>query len=297
VNAFCAACATGFTGLPTAPTDPRFRQVTNVSSSAVSNYNGFTASVQRKFSQIQLQLNYTWSHALDEVSNGGVNPFSNDSTLAQIDPNCLRCLNYSNADYDVRHAITANYMWDPGFKFSNGFLNNTIGGWTIGGTVFWHTGTPWSAFVGNASSAYFGNFTGGFLTATQLNNTPIVSDCSNPTRPCADATAFSTSANPADPGAAFGNTRRNAFRGPGFFDTDMQLMKNFKLTERWRFAVGATAFNLFNHPNFANPVGDITSANFGTIQSTVTPPTTPIGAFLPADVSGRIIQLQARITF
>jgi Carboxypeptidase regulatory-like domain len=302
-NAFCrpGGCAASNTVIPAAPADPRFRQVTNLSSSAVSNYNGFTASLQRKFSQVQFQFNYTWSHAIDEVSNGGVNPFSNDSQIGQIDPTSLRRLNYSNADYDARHAVTMNYMWDPGFKFNNGFLDNTLGGWTVGGTIFWHTGLPYSAYYGNAATSFIGNFPtvagGGVLTPSFLGGN--IPSCERPTRSCLDPTQFAVNAGGGviDPGATVGNVRRNAFRGPGFFDTDLQLMKNFKLTERWRFGVGATAFNLFNHPNFANPVGDLSSPNFGTIQATVTPPTTPIGAFLPADVSGRIIQLQARITF
>jgi hypothetical protein len=45
-------------------------------------------------------------------------------------PNCLRCSNYSNADSDSRHNLTANYVWDLPFKSSNKFLNETIGGWT-----------------------------------------------------------------------------------------------------------------------------------------------------------------------
>jgi hypothetical protein len=77
------------------------------------------------------------------------------------------------------------------------------------------------------------------------------------------------------------------------------VTKNFKLTERFRLAVGANAFNVLNHPNFANPVNDVAAGpgQFGQIQSTVNPPTSPLGAFLGADASARIIQLQAKITF
>ncbi len=295
VNAYCLACAPGFTGLPAAATDPRFRNVSNVTTNAVSNYNGLTASFQRKFSQIQFQFNYTWSHALDEVSNGGVLPYfanaNQDSVLTQINPFDIR-QNYSNADYDVRHNITANYMWDPGFKFNNGVLNNIAGGWTLGGTIFWHSGYPYTVFDSNATSYFGRNFASGLLTGTFLGG--AVPNCERPDRSCLNSTEF---ANYGATGGQFGNTRRNQFRGPGFFDTDLTIMKNFKITERMRFGAGATAFNLFNHPNFANPIGDLASSNFGQIRSTVTPPTTPLGAFLPADISGRIIQLQARITF
>ena len=61
--------------------------------------------------------------------------------------------------------------------------------------------------------------------------------------------------------------------------------------------MGLNFFNVFNHPNFANPVGDISSGEFGTIQSTVVPPTSPYGAFVGSAVSGRELQIHARLTF
>jgi len=53
---------------------------------------------------------------------------------------------------------------------------------------------------------------------------------------------------------------------------------------------GANFYNVFNHPNFANPVNGISSGQFGTIQSTVVPPTSPYGKFVGSAVSGRLIQ-------
>ena len=61
---------------------------------------------------------------------------------------------------------------------------------------------------------------------------------------------------------------RNQYRGPHYFDMDLNLFKNFKVGERFNFAIGAQAFNAFNHPNFGLPnatffTGDPT---FGGIQ-------------------------------
>ena len=47
--------------------------------------------------------------------------------------------------------------------------------------------------------------------------------------------------------------RRNQYRGPHYFDMDFNLFKNFKVGERFNFAIGAQAFNVFNHPNFGLP--------------------------------------------
>src|SRR5438128_12568940 len=103
-------CPSRFPGLGLAPADPRFGTVTNLRNRAVSNYNGLTASFQRKFaSGLQVQAGYTWSHTLDEVSNGGILPYSlNDSLLIQFNPNDPHA-NYGNADYDIRHYFSGTY--------------------------------------------------------------------------------------------------------------------------------------------------------------------------------------------
>ena len=97
-----------------------------------------------------MRFNYTWSHALDDVSNGGVLPYSlGDSFLNQINPASLRRLNYSNADYDVRHNVSANYVWELPFKAS-GILNKLVSGWAMSGTFFWRSGYPYTVFDGAA---------------------------------------------------------------------------------------------------------------------------------------------------
>jgi len=60
---------------------------------------------------------------------------------------------------------------------------------------------------------------------------------------------------------------------------DFSLLKTLRLTERLHLSAGANFYNVFNHPNFANPVNDISSGQFGTIRSTVAPPTNPYGVF------------------
>jgi len=95
--------------------DPRFSGVTQVSADAVSNYNGMIVSFQRRFAgwgQGLFQVNYTFSHAFDEVSNGGLMAFTYGSALSPQDPNDLRGA-YGPAEYDVRHSLNANYVWEP----------------------------------------------------------------------------------------------------------------------------------------------------------------------------------------
>jgi len=74
-------------------------------------------------------------------------------------------------------------------------------------------------------------------------------------------------------------------------------LKNIPLTEHVSLGLGANAYNVLNHPSFANPVHDTSNGSFGQIQSTVEPPTSPYGAFVGSAVSGRLLQVQARLTF
>jgi len=98
---------------------------------------------------------------------------------------------------------------------------------------------------------------------------------------------------------AFPTQRRNQYRGPGFTDVDMSLFKTFSFRERMKFGIGATAFNVFNHPNFFLPnstfvAGDTT---FGQISSMTNSPTSPYGAFFGFDSSVRVVQLSAKFEF
>jgi Carboxypeptidase regulatory-like domain/TonB-dependent Receptor Plug Domain/TonB dependent receptor len=296
VNAFNNP-ATGVSApeLPNAPPDLRVANVQNLYNGAVSNYNGFTASIsQRAMAGLSFQANYTWSHAIDEVSNGGINPFSlNDSLLGQINPFNLR-QNYGSADYDVRHNFTASYVWQVPFKFGNTALNEALGGWTISGTFFAHSAYPYTvqdfgALFGNGATA---NIAGASPLPSFLGGT--VPNCNDPNKPCLSLTQFT----PSGTEIGFGNQRRNAFRGPHYFNSDFTLRKDFRVKERVNFGIGATAYNVFNHPNFGNPIHDVSSTStFGLIQNTVVPPTSPYGAFVGSAVSGRILQLTGQISF
>jgi hypothetical protein len=80
-----------------------------------------TAAVQEQlWHGFSGQFSYTFSHTLDNVSNGGIDPYSfNDSLLNQISPFSPTSLNYSNSDYDVRHSLNASYVWEMPMKFEN----------------------------------------------------------------------------------------------------------------------------------------------------------------------------------
>jgi len=294
----------GFGGLPTAPIDSRVGLVLQGTNNGISNYNGITFSLQQNtWHGLSGRINYTYSHALDDISNGGtLEPYNPaDSLFFQISPNNLR-LNYGNADYDIRHVMTGNYVWQIPVRSENRLLNAAIGGWEVSGTIFAHTGLPFSVIDGPTGSSLIAANGANDQLITVLGQpiVPVSRSCTavlNPNNSSANACWGGVSAFSSAP-TSFGTLARNAFRGPGYFDTDFSLRKSFRLTERLGFMVGANAYNVLNHVNFANPNVNLAAGpNFGLITATQNPATSPYGAFAAAAVDARIVQVVGRLTF
>ena len=282
-------------GIPAKPRVPNYGTVTTVQSGALSNYNGLTLTLAKRFSHsIAGHINYTWSHAIDEVSNGGIFTYG-DSTLGQINPLSLRANNYGNADYDIRHLISADFVYTPSYKLGNHVLNAALGGWQLSSKIFWRTGLPFSVFDGNTA---LGNG-GGALLATPIGR-PSQTTCGGSAAlvPCLNAAQFvDASADTFDSFNAWSPQNRNMFRGAHYFGLDAALFKTVKLRERMDFAVGIQAFNLFNHPNFGTPDNTVGDSTFGQVTGMISNPTSPYGNFLGFDSSPRVVQLTGKITF
>ncbi len=287
--------ASGFGGLPTTAPDPRFRIVTDLSNNGWSNYDGLTVSYRRAFGfGFQGQIGYTWSHALDTVSNGGLSLFySGDSLTSQNNPFNLRSLNYSNADYDVRHSMVADFVWELPMKSSNQIVNGVLGGWALGGKIFARSGTPFSV-INSRIAGTLGPAVGGNVLATLLDPN-IQTSCghANIDTPCFTTKQFATLATQTN----FGNLPRNSFRAPGYTDVDTSLYKTIAIRERAKFILGASAFNVMNHPNFGSPAGNVAVGGLGLISTTVTAPTSPYGSFQGSAVSGRVLVVTGKFQF
>ena len=317
LNAFCqpfdavnnpGGCKPGQTfggQIGTNPTDPRFNEIVNLTNDGYANYHGLTASFRMQpVHGFSGQLNYTWSHALDSCSNNCLEPFVANTLVSlryQTSP-LLPGSSYGNADYDVRQNINLNYVYNSPSTWSSSAMKYLLGGWTVAGTLFYHTGIPWSP-VDLASRSELGNVTG-LRNATPLATfigAPSGLSCGEPAAkagagladgvPCVDASQFAVGT------LGFGNFARNTMRGSGFFNTDLSLSKGFNLTERFRFAVGANFFNILNHQNFDLPVNSVTSGQFGQSISTIGSNTNPYGAFFGVPLNGRIVQVFAKLTF
>ncbi|MGC9224722.1 MAG: carboxypeptidase regulatory-like domain-containing protein [Terracidiphilus sp.] len=290
-------------GLPISPADPNFGSVDSYTNNGVSNYNGATIEYTHIGQGITGHLSYTYSHALDDISNGGVGlQYNSGSALRQLTPTLgPGNLNYSNADYDIRNDLVGDFVYEEPYRAHNLLLNELIGGWIGSGKVYYRSGTPFTLSNPNALSPYPTMALGELMPQALTSN--LTDTCaSNPhaavTGSCLDATQYST-------GPGFGNLRRNSVYGPHYADFDASLSKKFYQRESMSFELGAQAYNIFNHPNFANPgdayLGDpsdqITSSSFGNISAVVAPPTSPYGSFQSAAVTQRILVVTGKFTF
>ncbi len=294
---------TAFAGLPANAPDGRFAGVNQLSNGGISNYDGVSVQYRHTFAYgFQGEAGYTWSHALDTLSNGGAGEYYSSCSGCSLSllPSPYAQASYGNADYDIRHNFTADFIWDTPWKFNNKILGNVLGNWTVSGKFYWRTGTPFSIIDSNLASAVAGTNVANIPTAntyalaTTLGPLSTTCGASAVNTPCYSSSQFLQSATE----GAFGNVGRNSLYGPHYSDIDFSLFKNFTIKENYRFQFGASAYNVMNHPNFQNPNADIASpSSFGTISATATPPTSAYGSFQGSAVSGRVLVVSGRFQF
>jgi hypothetical protein len=305
LNAFLAPGSTPFGGLPIgAAPDPRFGTVDELSSIGRSNYNGVTATFTRRMSYgFQMSANYTFSHSLDDLTstNPGT-PYSLvNSLVRQVNPFNFDAGTYGPADSDARHNFTANYVWNMPHRFQNRLTELALGGWGVAGTFFAHSGVPFTAGTLEPQILNLGTFGGPIAEFLGGSNG---AGCDNPgsnyavsPNQCLVASQFAAPGGVPGGQNVWNNVARNYFRSPQYFDTDLTLMKNFLVTERVKLQLGANLFNVLNHPNFFTPSSNVASPNFGQLFATAGQPTSPYGSFQGAGVTGRLIQMQAKLIF
>ena len=274
----------GYSGLPTAIPDPRFSKVTELLQSGYSNYDGLTAQLRHAFRLgFQGEASYTWSHALQL---GTVyNPYNLN-------------FGYGNTSFDTRSNLTGDLVWNSP-RLHQRMLQAALGGWTAGVKLYAYSGRPFSATNSQIPGLLSSTF-GGTILADLLTPSLLGIHCTNVNARCFSSSSFAaSSATTADPNVQsdFGNIPPNSFWGPGFFNIATQLTKTVPIRERMNFQIGASAFNVLNHPSFAVPNSNVTSGSFGLITSTVSSPTSIYGTGQGAIVSGRVLVVLAKFNF
>ena len=300
------------------PPDQRFGSVNEFQTGANSSYSGLQTNITGQIGGLTLRGNYTFSHCLDEVSNGGLLSFSTQGILSPL-PGELR-RQHGDCDYDVRHNISAFGIYQIPFRSAHAPLRAMLGGWSFSETAFFHSGLPFTVLsqpytangngVFQASGPQFARrvpgvplyrktpYSGVTVAGTRqwLNPEAFVSVVDPTTGACTEGDSVSN--------CQFGDSGRNTVRGPHFTYSDIYVTKKFPITKAVSLRFDTQFFNAFNHPNFALPgnveagvPGVYIPAKFGTLESTVSPPTGLLGVGLGGDSSPRMIAFQARIEF
>ena len=321
VNGYQTVCEGCFSPFPFAQsTDPRFGAVTQFSTGANSHYNGLQISaIKRMGHGLMGQINYTWSRCMDTVSNGGFLQFSAGGILSPLPGDLAR--DYGPCDYDIRNNLNAQYVYQIPLKVENRGLGYALNGWQVSGTVFWHSGIPFSVLstpysadgkgIANGSGPQFASVVPG---VPLYEHTAIPGVTQPGTVQWLNPDAFVSTVDPST-GACFGgddttncqfgNLGRNALRGPDFVWSDFYLTKYFVMTEKLKLRFDAQFFNVFNHPNFGLPSmllagipgKPTTQTGFGALTYTTAPPTGLLGVGLGGDSTPRMIAFQLRLEF
>ncbi|WP_162538890.1 TonB-dependent receptor [Granulicella sp. WH15] len=259
VNA-AGAYAVGPTGSSTL--NGQYYQISNPTlflSVGHASFNALTVKAQQNYHNgFSFILAYTWAHSIDNAP--GYASGSNSSNGTPQDSFNLQA-EKGTSDFNVGSRLVISPVYELPFGKGKPFLTNGIagllaGGWQLSGIFSYDTGRPFTIQMATNNS---GSTNGG---ADRPN---VIANPNN--GPKTVAQWFNTAAFTANAVGQFGNESRNALIGPNYDNTDVAIQRMFDVTERYKFAFRAEAFDVFNHPNFYNPLGTSTGefgqSNFG----------------------------------
>jgi outer membrane receptor protein involved in Fe transport len=294
--------------------NPVFSYMETFENIGKATYNSLEASLTKRYSNLGragdvfYTVSYTWGHEIDNISGFR----QRNSLVPYYNHDYFR----SSGDFDVRHSLALSGGWTLPFDrlWTSGPKLLTKG-WSLYPIVSYHTGFPLDIFAGlttsNGNPGPAGDGLASLVRADLVgSNIPTLNPRTyttfngqsgnfwfNPgnvsnTRILALNDQAKADASQLAGQFSYGTLPRNAFRGPGYFNTDLSIAKHFFVFgEKLDTELRADMFNVFNHTNFANPSTVINAPNFGTISSVVgaTNPTNPTGP--------RIIQLALHLRF
>jgi len=247
-----------------------FNQIDEKRFDGNTSFHGLQSSLNRSFSKgLLFQAQYMWGHAISDNAGSGEG--------GQIQDVTCRACDKGDADYDIRHTFTANTVYQLPFARKRWY-----GGWDLSGIFTTRTGRPFTVLVNRAATVVPSGQTQ-TQRANYLGGDPYVS---NPTANLwLNPAAFGIPA-----AGTYGNSGRNRFRGPGLWQADLGIAKQFRITERFALDFRTEMFNLFNRAQFGNPVSNISTPTIGRILTTANDGATGTG-------TSRQLQFMLRLNF
>ena len=230
-----------------------------------SNYNGMWLSAEKRFSRgLSFNASYTFSKSIDNNSVGSSNP--------QIQNFYNIAAEHALSDFDARHRFVLSGIYQFPFKAHQGTVRRLVEGWSFSPIVNLQTGNPFSPIVALTRSITPGQpplpgvlYNSGSLLGFDRPDVIIGQSLyvMNPSpAQWLNPLAFVRH------NLGFGNAGRNILTGPGLQDIDVALSKATTIKEGILVQFRAEAFNLFNHPNFAQPQNAVTATTFGQVTAT-----------------------------
>ncbi len=271
--------------------------VGQVYTDGVSSYHSLQLSVQKQLGHgLLYDVGYTWSHAMDNGSGLESTGFGTDLAGVNWTPGFTN-LSHGNSDYDARNRLFAAYEYVvplTSAMHAKYIVNEALGGWHVGGYTVLQSGFPANIGEGvdNRSLWCDSEYYWYYECADTPETTNFNPARMNP-RDSADHQYFDTSSFSLEPLGTFGNVKRNFYHGPGFNYTDMTVFKDFPIGKSDSpriIEIRMEAANVFNHPNFSEPDGEIYDGTFGQISS--------VRSAVNSDPApGRQVQLAGKIYF
>jgi hypothetical protein len=263
---------------------PAFSQISWRGNIGDSSYNALALSLKRSFSRgLLVSANYSWSHSIDDGSNGSGD---GDSITAQ-NVSCwprgaAQCGEKASSAFDARQVFNANFIYElplgagKPYLSQNGFMTAVFSYWQISSVFIARSGFPVNLTTsGTGPDGNTNNQRPNLVPGQPLY---LAGGSFNPAAFCTPGTK-----DPLYPGgtcpSGFGDVSRNYLRGSGVWQSDWALSKRFPLTEQVQLQFRAEVFNVFNRGQFANPNGLISASDFGRIYLPLN--TTPIGMGTP----------------
>jgi len=237
-----------------------FGEILNAPSDGTSSYNSLQLAIERRVARsVSFEANYTWSKSID-IGSTDAEPGQGTPII----PTSLSA-NRGLSDFDHMHRFVASWVWAlPRLQQKSAWIRSTIGGWESTGILTLQSGSPFTILSGVDNSR-----SGDGIDHAALVDNPYLSA----SRPNGQLVKeyFNTDAFALNALGTFGTAPRNFLRGPGLANMDFGLMKNFVVKERLTTQFRAEFFNVFNRPNFGNPVVNRSASNFGAITSAGSP--------------------------
>ena len=227
-----------------------------------ATYNALQSEFRGRVKSSLFGVVYTLSRTTNYADNDG-NPRIQWLDAAE--------LNKAPAGYDRTHNLQTYWAWDVPFGSgrrwaAEGVASKILGGWQVNGIMSIMSGTPINIAQGSAGNLNAG---GSGQYPDLVKSSVDILDGVGPGNPYFDTSAYAAVNIPAGQAQRFGNSGRNPIRGPGFFEIDTGFFRTFSLSKNAQLQFRLEVLNLLNHPNFANPGSDVSTAGtFGIISST-----------------------------